>query len=69
MKDWVPRHMRRKQRAPKSQTPGSAKRSDTCQKTKIEGLPRSAYLRSRGRKLKTYGAWCEAMDKANGMKR
>lgn len=60
---WRPRSMR-KGGPPKSQTPGSAK-NEYCKKTTIGGVPRSAYIRSRGYKLKTYHIWCAFVDRAN----
>ena len=64
-KEAIPREMRRRQRNPKSQTPGNQK-TKHCQLLSIGGLPRKAYIRARAYKLRGYGEFCAFADKANG---
>ena len=63
MVDWKSKQIEKKRKG--SQTPGSAK-GDSC---KASAMQRYFAKSSRARYHPYYGAWCEKMDKLNGMKR
>ena len=65
---WLPLGMRRKGLSFRaSQTPGKSK-VETCQLISIGGLPRKAYCKGRGYKLRNYGEFCAFGDRVNGQK-
>lgn len=48
-----------------SRTPGSSKRSDTCQLTSVGGLPRKAFMRARSYKMREYPTWVKFVSDLN----